>query len=97
MTFPLEWLIAASCAYGTNDSCLAGLDQYVKYNKLDKQAAIVEDNVKKKYPAVHLTGTIIGTAVQRKYNFLIYRNFWYNGDYTDIKNLKNMVVFKITY
>ncbi len=92
-----EALIAASCAYGNNDSCLAGLDKYVKENKLDEKAQVIEQNVKKKYPALHLTGTIIGTAVQRRYNFLIYKNFWYNGDYTDNNNIKNMIVFKITY
>ena len=93
----MEGIITISCLYGNNDSCLAGLDKYVKYNNLDKQAEIVENNVKKKYPGLHLSGTIIGTAIQRRYNFMIYKNVWYNGDYSDSNNLKNMIIFKYSY
>ena len=93
----MEAIVSISCAYGNNESCMAGLDKYVKYNKLDTQAQIIEENVKKKYPSLHLTGTILSVASQKKYNFMIYRDIWYNGDYSDNNNQKNMIIFKYYY
>ena len=90
----LESLIVSACFYGNQNACQSGLSEYAKYYKLDKQAEIIGENIKKKYPAVHFVGVVAGGAVQKKANFLIYGPFWYQGDFTDNNNIKNMVLIK---
>lgn len=93
----MEALVTVSCTFGNGESCLAGMNEYVKYNKLDTKAQVIEENVKKKYPSLHFAGMVLGTAVRRKYKFLIYRNIWYDGDYSDINNPKSIVIYKYNF
>lgn len=93
----LEGLIAAACFAGNSDACNSSLTAYVKYHKLDEQAQVIEHNVKKKYPAIHFTAFTIGTIAYRKYNTMLYRNIWYQGDFSNSNDIKNMIVFKYSY
>lgn len=95
----LEGLIIAGClGPGThNESCTAGLNGYVKHYKLDEKAQTVEHNIKKKYPGLHFSGTVIATTIHRKYAFLIYKNIWYNGDYSNLKEPVNKIIYKYEF
>ena len=93
----LEVLVAGSCFYGNGEACNSSLNSYVKYNKIDERAQHLEEDIKKTYPSVHLMGSIIGTAIQRKYNFMIHKGFWYQGDYSDIKSPTNMILYKYSF
>jgi hypothetical protein len=75
----LEGLVAASCAWGNTEACMAGIDSYAKYNGLDKRAELLEHNIKTKYPAAHFMGATVALIAQKKYTFMIYRNWWYEG------------------
>lgn len=93
----LEAIVAATCFYGNSDACNSSLTGYVKYNKLDQQAEIVEQNIKKKYPTIHFTGMTLGTLVYKKYNAMLYNNIWYQGDFSNSNDIKNMIVYKYSF
>lgn len=93
----MEGLILAACLSGSGEACSSGLNSYIKYNKLDQRAQIIEQNIKKKYKAAHFTGVVLATAANRKWNFVIYSNFWFQGDYNDLQNSQNMVVYKLSF
>lgn len=93
----LESLVVAACFAGNTEACNSSLTGYVKYNKLDERAQVIEENVKKKYPAVHFTGVTLGTIAYKKYNAMLYRGIWYQGDFTNSNDIKSMIVFKYSY
>ncbi len=93
----LEGLVATACFYGNSDACNSSLNGYVKYNKLDEQAQVIENNVKKKYPAIHFTGMTIGTIAYKKYNAMLYRGIWYQGDFSNSNDIKNIIVYKYSF
>lgn len=93
----LEGLVALGCAYGNYDSCMAGLDSYAKYNGLDKRAEELDHNIQLKYPAAHFMGATGALIVQKKYTFMIYRNFWYEGNASNPNDIKNTIVFKYQF
>lgn len=92
-----EALVAASCSYGNSDACNASLTGYAKFYKLDERAQVIEQNVKKKYPAIHFTGVVLGSAVQRKYQVMLYRNVWLIADYSDIGKGQTIVQYRYSY
>ena len=93
----LESIVVAACFAGNNDSCNSGLQGYVKHYKLDEQAQVVEQNIKKQYPSMHFGAVVAGTLAYKKYNTLLYRNIWYQGDFTNPNNYSNMVIYKYNF
>lgn len=93
----MEGLVALSCAYGSGESCLAGLTNYATYNKLDKQAEEIGRNVKRKWPVVYHSGVILAATTQRKYNAILHRNVALNFDYSDLQDQKTVIYFKYSF
>lgn len=92
----LEGLVVAACFAGNTEACNSSLTGYVKYNKLDERAQVIEENVKKKYPAVHFTGVTLGTVAYKKYNFLLCKNTWLQLDYSTSEKISK-IVYKIEF
>jgi len=93
----MEGLVVAACFAGNNEACSTSLTEYAKFHKLDVQAQVVEQNIKKRYPAAHFMGTTAAMIVHRQYNFMLYRNIWYNGDYMNTQNPTNKIVYKYEF
>lgn len=93
----LEGVVAAACFYGNGEACNSSLHGYVKHHKLDERAQVIEQNVKRRYPGAHFMAMTAGTIVHKKYNFMLYRNIWYNGDLSNPNDIKNMLIFKYSY
>lgn len=93
----LETIVVAACFYGNNEACLSSLDSYTKYTKLDIAAEKLDKKIKEKHPTLHFWGATLGIATQKKYNFRLYRNIWYTGDFSNNTDIKNVLSWKYTY
>lgn len=93
----LETLVSVSCLYGNNESCHSGLQEYVKYYGFDKKAEYIGKNVEKKYPTAHFMGIVAFSAANKKYNAILYRNFGFNGDYSDNKDQRSSLIYKYEF
>lgn len=93
----LESLVIVTCVYGTSDPCNTMLSNYAHERGLDKRAEKLDHSIKQAYPKLHFSGVLIASAFHRKYKFLLYKNVWFSGDYSDIMNPENIITYKYSF